>query len=463
MLMNLNRRLFLIKQLLVILPTLLILNGPVWGGKEPQRIVNTPVINPDGGIFVRSVKVGISTTTPGAIIRYTLDGNDPTDTSSIYKGPFVLDSSKVVKSKAYKKGFQSSKLASAQFIINHPSVCGNGICEKDETFNSCPRDCKPIPTKGFFYGRVTEKVSDGSEAIRPIKGAKITAESAFILLEGSGTMPEPFHYETTTDEQGYYTLTVMTIRDITMYRVTVEKEGFTSQSKIQGIKGEEKVEINFSIEKFSPPVCGDGVCEPAEAGDICPLLPCRPESCIPCYSCPQDCHPDPVCGDGVCNLGETHDTCPADCKPIVNKGSFHGLVTEKILGGDREIILPITGVKITAEPAFVPTNNKSTILPPPYYETITSDDGYYKLAVDTSDTGILYRITAYKEGYTSESIIQSIKSNEVAEINFTLVKTSPPVCGNGICEPGEEGDRCPLCIMEPCDIPCYICLKDCFR
>lgn len=484
------RKLFLARGLLLVLP-LLILNGPVWA-KSPVEKVSSPVIKPEGGTYTQPVEVKLSTETKEAMIRYTVDGSEPTHESWVYIEPFVLSSSTVVKAKAFKEGLKASKIAVAQFTINRDEecvgitclpkcgnkiceptedpktcpedclrepLCGDGICDPEETSDTCPMDCKPVPISGSFYGRVTEKVSDASEAVRPIEGVRIIAEQA--VPSGGGESILPSFFETITNAEGYYKLSVKTTDEVILYRVTAVKEGFISESKIQGIKSGEKLEVNFALERFSAPVCGDGVCEPSEAVDICPQ--CITEPCPPCYSCPEDCHPLPVCGDGICNLGETHDTCPADCKPIPTMGSFFGQVTENVPGDDTQAVIPIAGASITAEPVIPSNGGGFIILPPSDYETTTNDQGYYKLAVDTNELGTLYRITAHKEGYSSENIIQVIKPEETLEINFTLVRIVPPVCGDGVCEEG-EADFCPPCLREPCPLaPCLpgSCPEDC--
>ncbi len=103
-------------------------------------VAAAPVINPNGGVYADPVQVSISTQTAGAIIYYTTDGSDPNRSSWVYAGPFVLNSSAVVKALAVKKGIEVSKITSAAFTIHRPS-CGNGICEAEETEAICPVDC----------------------------------------------------------------------------------------------------------------------------------------------------------------------------------------------------------------------------------------------------------------------------------------------------------------------------------
>jgi len=77
--------------------------------------VNTPVITPNG------TTVSITDTTFGAIIRYTLDGSEPTEGSPVYQGPFTLVvKTPIIKAKAYKLGYSPSATAEASFTPPSP-------------------------------------------------------------------------------------------------------------------------------------------------------------------------------------------------------------------------------------------------------------------------------------------------------------------------------------------------------
>ncbi len=79
--------------------------------------VTTPTISPNGGTFAGSVQVSLSCATPGATIRYTTNGSDPTSSSTIYSSPFTLSGSAMVKAKGFLSGYNDSALASAAFTI----------------------------------------------------------------------------------------------------------------------------------------------------------------------------------------------------------------------------------------------------------------------------------------------------------------------------------------------------------
>jgi hypothetical protein len=81
-----------------------------------------PEISPAGGTFYRvPVHVRIASPLSGAVIRYTLDGSDPTAASRPYTGSFPLRSDATVKARAFKVGEADGAVASATFTIE-PAV-----------------------------------------------------------------------------------------------------------------------------------------------------------------------------------------------------------------------------------------------------------------------------------------------------------------------------------------------------
>ena len=77
----------------------------------------TPTITPAGGTFSGSVTATLACATPGATIRYTTDGSDPTSSSTVYSSPLSVTSSGTIKAKAYKPSANASPIAVATFTI----------------------------------------------------------------------------------------------------------------------------------------------------------------------------------------------------------------------------------------------------------------------------------------------------------------------------------------------------------
>jgi len=82
--------------------------------------VATPIFSPAGGTFNEPVSVTITCSTIGATIRYTLDGSEPTLSSTIYSSTLTVDKQTTINAKAWKEGMDPSKVATATFNYPQP-------------------------------------------------------------------------------------------------------------------------------------------------------------------------------------------------------------------------------------------------------------------------------------------------------------------------------------------------------
>jgi hypothetical protein len=81
--------------------------------------VADPVFNPAGGTYTSAQTVTISSSTPDASIRYTVDGSTPTSTAGlVYSTPITVDSNQTVKAIAYKTSWANSAVVSVSYVIN---------------------------------------------------------------------------------------------------------------------------------------------------------------------------------------------------------------------------------------------------------------------------------------------------------------------------------------------------------
>jgi GH43 family beta-xylosidase len=78
-------------------------------------LVWSPDIHPYGALFNREVAVSLTSSTPGADIRCTVDGSDPNASSPLYEKPFMISSSAILKARAFKQGMGMSAVSSAWF------------------------------------------------------------------------------------------------------------------------------------------------------------------------------------------------------------------------------------------------------------------------------------------------------------------------------------------------------------
>lgn len=79
-----------------------------------------PTFDPAEGNYSQAQKVTISCSTENSTIYYTLDGNDPTTSSSVYSSPITISKTTTVKAIATASGFENSSVASATYTITTP-------------------------------------------------------------------------------------------------------------------------------------------------------------------------------------------------------------------------------------------------------------------------------------------------------------------------------------------------------
>ncbi len=72
-----------------------------------------PVIAPSAGFYQNDVTVTIS----GSFIRYTTDGSEPVDTSTLYTDPFTISTTSVIRARSYEPGRLAGPSASASYFI----------------------------------------------------------------------------------------------------------------------------------------------------------------------------------------------------------------------------------------------------------------------------------------------------------------------------------------------------------
>ncbi|MBI2843315.1 MAG: chitobiase/beta-hexosaminidase C-terminal domain-containing protein [Armatimonadetes bacterium] len=80
-----------------------------------------PSFSPDGGLYFAPQNVAMSSSTPGATIRYTTDGSDPSPThGTVYSSAVLVSASMTLKAIAYT-GTGESTIKSADYVIAIPT------------------------------------------------------------------------------------------------------------------------------------------------------------------------------------------------------------------------------------------------------------------------------------------------------------------------------------------------------
>jgi len=82
--------------------------------------VASVIFNPVGGTYQTAQNIVLSTTTPGATIRYTTNGSDPTEASASYSAPINIPlntPSISIKARAYLSGWDASAITQQSYTI----------------------------------------------------------------------------------------------------------------------------------------------------------------------------------------------------------------------------------------------------------------------------------------------------------------------------------------------------------
>ena len=125
-------------------------------------LVSTPTFNPDGGTYKTPWQVKISCNTPGVVIHYTTDGNEPTEKSPVVaSGGFVTVNKPdtTLKAKAWKTGWAPSNTKSDLFNITGTVATPTFDLPKPGLYNSEQK----VTLKCATEGATIRYTTDGTE------------------------------------------------------------------------------------------------------------------------------------------------------------------------------------------------------------------------------------------------------------------------------------------------------------
>ena len=115
--------------------------------------------DPPEGTYTSAQSVTISCETPNAIIRYTIDGVEPTESSTEYTGALTMSETKTIKAKGYKTGMNPSETAVATYTINSPP--NNNFLESFDTYTT---GNPPVPPWTDYYWPTSSPAITRAEA-----------------------------------------------------------------------------------------------------------------------------------------------------------------------------------------------------------------------------------------------------------------------------------------------------------
>src|SRR6266576_3214754 len=130
-----------------------------------QQQAATPVISPATGTFTSAQSVTISDATSGSSIFYTLDGSQPTTSSTAYTGAFTVSNTTTVKAIATAPNFTQSSIATSVITINVQSPAATPVIS---------------PATGTYSSPQTVNITDatsGSSIFYTLDGSQPTTSS----------------------------------------------------------------------------------------------------------------------------------------------------------------------------------------------------------------------------------------------------------------------------------------------
>ena len=77
----------------------------------------TPTATPAAGAVASGATVALASTTENAVIHYTTDGSDPTETSPAYSSPIEITAETTIKAIATAEGFAASDVLEAHYTL----------------------------------------------------------------------------------------------------------------------------------------------------------------------------------------------------------------------------------------------------------------------------------------------------------------------------------------------------------
>ncbi|MCX8156061.1 MAG: lamin tail domain-containing protein [Verrucomicrobiae bacterium] len=92
-------------------------------GLTATGMVSAPVFSARRGFYTASFNLQLSCPTPGAIIRYTTDGQPPTETVGlVYTGRIAITSTRMIRAAAFKPGHLPSKVVTHTYLLGQSAA-----------------------------------------------------------------------------------------------------------------------------------------------------------------------------------------------------------------------------------------------------------------------------------------------------------------------------------------------------
>ena len=156
--------------------------------------VTAPTVAPNGGTNLTTTQnVVLSTTTPGATVRYTTDGSTPTVASPAYASPIPISTYTVLKAIGFKAGWSDSTQSAPTFSFNYGTLAAPTVTPTAGPYTTSVAVTMSSPQSGATIRYTT----NGSTPI-----ASSTAYTGPVTLTATTTIKaKVFHPDYTTSAE----------------------------------------------------------------------------------------------------------------------------------------------------------------------------------------------------------------------------------------------------------------------
>ena len=197
--------------------------------------VATPVVDASSSFTGSKTKVSISCATEGAVVRYTLNGNEPNSHSTKYTGPFYVTDSCTVKAYAVMPDYLNSEVAT--FAIEKVWIIGDTMGKPDHGFTTSGDG-------GAGWTRVTDATAPNGEAM---KSGAITHEQSSVLsttVMGPGTLSFSWRTSCEQDDEYEWDHAELAVDGVVKLRLNGVTEWTATSTEITG-DGEHTIEWRY--------------------------------------------------------------------------------------------------------------------------------------------------------------------------------------------------------------------------
>jgi len=141
-----------------------------------------------GGTFTTGFSLVLSASSTNAVIRYTLDGSVPTETSLTYSGPVTISTTVQVRARAFESGLLPGPLRSESFVSLAANVLNFTSDLPLMIIHNFGAGSVPASQNQFAYIAVFEPGASGKSSLT---NAPVVSTRSGINLRGSSTLGYP--------------------------------------------------------------------------------------------------------------------------------------------------------------------------------------------------------------------------------------------------------------------------------